>query len=76
MSNQDAKVVKNGNKSSKPTKSAPAPEKVVIYIEVDSSLKQTMERLAKQHNRKLTGECVQAFQDYIAKNKPPADDAD
>jgi hypothetical protein len=50
------------------------PEKAVIYVEVPPGLKEDMERLAAAHNRKLTGEVIQALQEYLAKHRagPPA----
>jgi hypothetical protein len=52
----------------KPSKEpTPEPAKVVIYLEVDPYLKTQLERFAKLHNRKLTGECVTALQEYLAK---------
>jgi hypothetical protein len=45
-------------------KPKPPEEKAVLYIEVPASLKAEMEELARQHNRKLTGEVIQALQEY------------
>jgi hypothetical protein len=42
-------------------------DKSVIYLEVPPQVKEIMERLAREHNRKLTGECIQALQDYMAR---------
>lgn len=47
--------------------SEPEPEKVVLYLEVEPALKEVMGKLAKRHNRKLVGECVQALQEYAAR---------
>src|SRR5947209_5165449 len=57
----------------------PPPVVAVIYLEVDPEMKSLMERLAKRHNRRLTGECNQALQEYLAKHGspwPPADPAE
>jgi hypothetical protein len=58
----------------KKSKKQPEPEKVVLYVEVDRRIKELMEEAAKEHNRRLTGEVVQALQDYLAalKKWPPA----
>jgi hypothetical protein len=54
-------------KRGRPHNPDPAPEKVVLYVEVDKYIKMHLEQLAKRHNRKLTGEVVQSFQEYLAK---------
>jgi hypothetical protein len=43
--------------------------KAVIYVEVDPAIKGAMERLATEHDRKLTGEVVVALKQYIAGQK-------
>jgi hypothetical protein len=51
------------------------PDRAVIYLEVPPVLKELMEGLAREHNRKLTGECIQAMQEYLARYNlwpPPA----
>jgi hypothetical protein len=54
------------------------PEKAVIYLEVPPAVKTLMEGLAREHNRRLTGECIQALQEYLARHKlwPPPQPAD
>jgi hypothetical protein len=44
--------------------------KAVIYLEVPPALKEDMDRLARLHNRRLTGECIQALQEYLARHQP------
>jgi hypothetical protein len=51
-------------KKTKPSEPPPE-EKAVLYIEAPASLKRDMELLARQHNRKLTGEVIQALQEYV-----------
>jgi len=54
----------------------PAPKPVVIYIELPPEkafLKAELERLGRRHNRKLTGECIQALEEYIESQKPQSD---
>lgn len=49
-------------------------DKAVIYLEVPPVIKELMEGLAREHNRRLTGECIQALQEYLARHElwPPA----
>jgi hypothetical protein len=42
--------------------------KVVIFIEAPAGLKEDMERLATEHNRSLTGECVTALQEWVRRH--------
>jgi hypothetical protein len=60
----------------KKRKKRPEPEKAVLYVEVDARIKELMEETAREHNRHLTGEVVQALQDYLRNLKkwPPAGD--
>jgi hypothetical protein len=53
--------------------SSDQPAKVVLYLEVPPALKEVMDALAQEHNRKLVGECIQALQEYAARHNrwPP-----
>ena len=57
-------------------KSERRPTIVVLHIEIPAEVKSTMQRLAKLHERKMTGECLTAFKDYIARHRGELDDAD
>jgi hypothetical protein len=51
-------------------------EGVVIYLQLPpnkAKLKQVIEQLALDHNRKLTGECIQALEEWAKLHKvwPP-----
>jgi hypothetical protein len=52
-------------KSNKP----PDTKKAVIYVEVPLALKERMEGLAKDHERKLTGEVIVALREYVARHE-------
>lgn len=54
----------------RPTKKRPEedPDKVVLYTEVPPYIKEQMEELAAEHDRKLTGEVIQALKEYLAKH--------
>ena len=41
--------------------------KATLYVEVPARMKASLEELARRHNRKLTGEVKQAFQEYLTK---------
>jgi hypothetical protein len=61
------KIRRMAKKKPSAAKASPKDSPVVIYLELPSEkkeLKAVMERLAGQHNRKLTGECIQALEDY------------
>jgi hypothetical protein len=52
-------------KKTSPTPPPPGkPEKVVLYLEIDATLKQRLVRLADVHLRKITAECVLALRRY------------
>jgi predicted transcriptional regulator len=59
--------------STMPKRSKKSAAKSVIYLEVPTALKQRMEQLAEQHNRRLTGECIQALQEYVARHNNDTD---
>jgi hypothetical protein len=42
--------------------------KTVIYLEVEPALKEWMQQLAKQHERKLMGECIVALKEYAQRH--------
>ena len=46
----------------------PGPPRVALFLEVPEDVRAEMERLAGEHDRKLTAECVLAFKEYIARN--------
>ncbi len=56
-----------------PKKSKKPGEKSVIYIEAPLWLKKAMEALAEEHDRRLTGECIQAMKEYVARHETPAE---
>jgi hypothetical protein len=63
-------------KPGRPKSPAPVPDTAVIYVEAPPYIKAQMMALAVEHNRKLTGEVIQALQEYLAKYDrwpPPAD---
>jgi hypothetical protein len=47
----------------------PGPPRVAMFLEVPEDIRAEMERLAAEHDRKLTAECVLAFKEYIARAK-------
>jgi hypothetical protein len=49
------------------TKSAKG--KVILFTEVMPEVKEEMERLAKLHDRSVTGEVVTALKEYIARHR-------
>jgi hypothetical protein len=51
------------------SKKLPREERAVIYLEAPLSLKEKMDIIARQHNRSLTGECIQALQEYAARHE-------
>jgi hypothetical protein len=51
----------------KPKRGGSGGEKVVIYVETPPYIKAQMEELASLHNRRLTGEVIQALQEYLEK---------
>jgi hypothetical protein len=63
-------------KKPKPAK-AQAQAKPVIYVELAPHLeyiKTRLEGLARAHNRKLSGEVVQALQEYLARHPEGEDE--
>jgi hypothetical protein len=64
-----------GVSKKKPSPGRGPVERAVIYLEVDPRLKALMERLAADHDRRLTGECVQALKEYLARHQlwPPGE---
>jgi hypothetical protein len=45
----------------------PGPPRVALFLEVPEAVRAEMERLAAENHRKLTAECVLAFEQYIAR---------
>jgi hypothetical protein len=45
------------------------PKRAPLFIEIPVEVRLEMERLAAAHARKLTAECVLAFQEYIKAHK-------
>lgn len=61
----------SSGRSKKPSKDDGVSKPVVIYLELPehlAALKSVMERLGRLHNRKLTGECLQALQEYAQRH--------
>lgn len=60
----------------KPSSGRGSAGKAVIYLEVDPALKGLMEELAREQNRRLTGQCIQALQEHLAKHGrwPPSEE--
>jgi hypothetical protein len=58
----------------KPKKKGGEGAKAVLYVELPAVIKGRLEELAAEHNRKLTGEVIQALQEYLEKygRWPPA----
>jgi hypothetical protein len=46
-----------------------AKDKVALYVEIPPDLKAAIEKLADEHNRKLSGEVVTALQRYVAQEE-------
>lgn len=58
------------------TRSSRPKKPPVIYIELPPGfehIKELMDNLARRHHRKLTGECLQALQEYLSRHElwPP-----
>lgn len=78
MSKKKPSSVQASAPASSPDEGKPeAPKRPVIYLEVPdrlAGLKEALERLAEEHNRQLTGECLQALVEYATQHKawPPS----